>query len=79
MNILRQHMIDKYINEGCRVDSPLRLHGFILCTRRSGGTAHDGVWCYQSIGYTDYEAIARSWLWSSATRSSPLGYCRLLQ
>ena len=25
--------------EGCRVDSWLRLHRFILCTRRSGGTA----------------------------------------
>ena len=28
--------------EGCRVYCAMRLHGSILCTRRSGGTAHDG-------------------------------------
>ena len=28
--------------EGCRVNSRLRLHRFILCTWRSGGTAHEG-------------------------------------
>ena len=27
---------------GCRVDSRPRLHLFILCKRRSGGTAHEG-------------------------------------
>ena len=28
--------------EGLRVDSRLKLHRFILCTRSSGGTAHEG-------------------------------------
>ena len=28
--------------EGCMVDSHQRLHIFILCTRRSRGTAHEG-------------------------------------
>ena len=28
--------------EGCRVDSLLKLHRFILCMKRSGGTAHAG-------------------------------------
>ena len=27
---------------GCRVDSRLRLRRFILCTRHSGSTAHEG-------------------------------------
>ena len=27
--------------QGCRVDSRLRLHRFILCTRRSESTAHE--------------------------------------
>ena len=36
--------------------------------------------CDQSIGFTASDAIIRSWLWSTATRSSPLGYCgKLLQ
>ena len=36
--------------------------------------------CDQSIGSTVSDAIVRSWLWSTATRSSPLGYfSRLLQ
>ena len=50
------------------------LHRFILCTRRSVGTAHVGGGCDQSIGSTVSDAIVRSWLWSTATRSSPLGY-----
>ena len=53
---------------------PLRLHRFILCTRRSGGTAHEGGGCDQSIGSTVSDAIVRCWLWSTVTRSSPLGY-----
>ena len=58
----------------------LRLHRFILCTRRSGDTAHEGVGCDQSIGSTVSDAIIRSWLWSTATRTSPFGYfSRLLQ
>ena len=50
------------------------LHRFILCTRRSGDTAHEGGGCDQSIGSTVSVAIVRSWLWWTATRSSPLGY-----
>ena len=52
---------------------PLRLHWFILWTRRSVGTAHEGVGCDQSIGSTVSDAIVRSWLWLTATRSSPVG------
>ena len=50
----------------------LRLHRFILYPRRSGGTAHEGGRCDQSIGSLVSDAIVRSWLWSTATRSSPL-------
>ena len=52
----------------------LRLHQFILCTRCSGGTAHEGGGYYQSIGTTVSAAIVCSCLWSTATRSYPLGY-----
>ena len=53
---------------------------FILCTKCSEGTAHEGGGCDQSIGSTVCDAIVRSWLWPTATRSSPLGYfSRLLQ
>ena len=51
-------------------------------TWSSGGTAREGGGCNQSIGSTISDAIVRSWLWSTATRSSPLGYfsnyCKLL-
>ena len=63
-----------------RVRFPLMLHWFILCTRGSGGTAHEGGGCDQSIGSTVSDAIIHSLLWSTATRSSPLGcfsnYCK---
>ena len=52
----------------------------ILCTRSPGGTAHEGGGFYQSIGSTVSDAIVRSWLWLTATRSSPLAasvhYCK---
>ena len=51
-----------------------RLHRFILCTKRSGGTAHGGGGCDQSIGSTVSDDIVRSSLWSTTTKSSPLGY-----
>ena len=35
------------------------LHRFILCTRSSGGTAHEGGGCDQSIGSTVSDAIVR--------------------
>ena len=57
-----------------------RLHRFIPCTRRSGGTTHKSGAYDQSIGSTVSDAIVHSWLWLTATRSSPLGYIsRLLQ
>ena len=37
------------------------------------GTAHEGGDCVQSIGSTVSDAIVRSWLWLTATRSSALG------
>ena len=45
-----------------------RLHWFILCMRRSEGTAHECGGCDQSIGSTVSDAIIRSWLWSTAIR-----------
>ena len=67
----------------CRVDSWLRLHRLILCTRRSEGAAHEGVpgeECDELLRFTVSDAIVRSWLCSTAARSSPLGYfSRLLQ
>ena len=64
--------------EGWRVESRQRMHRFILCTRRSAGTAHEGGVCCQSIGSTVSDAIVNSWLWSTATRSSPSAYFRRL-
>ena len=37
-------------------------------------TAHKGEGCDQSIESTVSDAIVRSWLWSTATSSSPLGH-----
>ena len=63
-----------------RIPAVAELHRFIIFTRRSGGSAHKGGMCDQSIGSTVSEAIVRNWLWSTATRSSLLGYfSRLLQ
>ena len=58
----------------CKLDSRLSWDCTELCTRRSGGSAHEGGWCDQTIGSTVSDAIVRCWLWSTATRSSPLGY-----
>ena len=41
--------------------------------RRSGGTAHEGGGCDQLIGLNVSDAIVRSWLWLTATRSSLVG------
>ena len=58
----------------------LRMHRFILCKRRSGGTAHEGGGFDQSIGYTVSDAIVRSWLGSTATRvlhwATSVDYCK---
>ena len=65
---------------GCTFESHWGLHWFILCKWRAGSTAHEGGGCDQSIGSTISDAIVRSWLWLTATRSSPLGcFCTLLQ
>ena len=53
--------------KGCRVDSRQRLYRFILYTRRSGDTAHEGGWYDQSIRSNVSDAIFRSWLWLTAT------------
>ena len=42
------------------------------------GTVHEGKGCDQSIGFIVFDAIVRSWLWSAATRSSPLGNFSIL-
>ena len=42
-------------------------------TWSSGGTAHEGGGCDQSNGSTVSDAIVSSWLWSTATKSYPLG------
>ena len=66
--------------EGCREKSQLRLHSLIQCTTNSGGTAHEARGCDQSIEFTVSDGIVHSLLWSTATRSSLLGYfSRLLQ
>ena len=57
-------------NPGCRGAAPI----YTIGTRRLGGTSHEGGGCDQSIASTVSNAIVRSWLWSTATRSSPLGY-----
>ena len=61
-------------DEGSRVDSRQRLHRFILCTRRSGALPMRVGCAGQSIESTVSDAIVRIWLWSTATRSCPLGY-----
>ena len=43
-----------------RIPAVAELHRFILCTRCSGGTAHEGGGCDQSIGSTICDAIVRS-------------------
>ena len=42
-------------------------------TQEGLGTTHEGGGYDQSIGPTFSDAIARSWLWSTVTRSSPFG------
>ena len=69
---------------GCTFESSW-VHWSMLCTRRSGGTAkdpctaHEGGGCDQSIGSTVSDAIVRSRLWLTASRSSPLGCFSILQ
>ena len=60
----------------------LRLHRFNICTKRSGDTAKEGSGCDQLIESTVSDATVRSWLWSTATRSThwaaSVDYCKLL-
>ena len=58
--------------------SPARIEVCNTCS--SGGTALCRVGgCDQSIGSTVSDAIVHSWLWLTATRSSPLCYFSKLQ
>ena len=59
-----------WCNKSCDLQAALTPYN----TWSSGGTAHDGGGCDQSIGSTFSDVIVRSWLWSTATRSSLLGY-----
>ena len=43
-----------------RIPAVAEVHRFILSTMRSGGTAHEGGGCVQSIGSTVSDAIVRS-------------------
>ena len=69
--------------EGCKIESRLWLSCTDFCYARGAQRVlpmHEGGECDQSIGYTVTVAIVRSWLWSTVTRSSPVGYfSRLLQ
>ena len=47
-------------------------------TWNSWGAAHKGGGYDKSIESTVSDAIVRSWLWSTATTSSPLGYFSIL-
>ena len=52
----------------------------IYTMHEAGGTAHEGGGCDQLIWSTVSDTIIRSWLWLTATGSSPLGYFgKLLQ
>ena len=63
------------LNPGCGWDAPIFTMHEVL-----GGYCPWGWGCDQSIGSTVSDAIVRSWLWSTATRGSTLGYfSRLLQ
>ena len=67
--------------QGCKLESRL----WLSCTdlyyaRGAQGDCPWGLMCDQSSGSTFSDAIVRSWLWRTATRSSPLGcFSRLLQ
>ena len=58
-----------WCNKSCNLSAALTSCN----TLSSGGTAQECGMCDQSIGST-VDAIVRIWLWSTATRSSPLGY-----
>ena len=49
-----------------RIPAVAELQRFILCTRRSGGTAHEDGGFDQSIRPTVSDAIVCSWLRSTA-------------
>ena len=62
-----------------RIPAVAELHRYILCTRRSRGTANEEGGGSSHLNLVS-DAIDRSWLWSTETRSSPLGYfSRLLR
>ena len=61
--------------ECCKIESRLWLSCTDLCYAQAlRGYCPWGRGCDQSIGSTVSDAIVRSWSWSTATMSSPLGY-----
>ena len=56
-----------------RFPAVAELHQFMLRTRCSGGSAHEGEGTTSQLDLLS-DAIVRSWLWSTATRSFQLGY-----
>ena len=57
-----------------------RLHRFILCTRRSVGTAHEGGGAISQLDLPSLTPSSVADMWSTATRSSSFGYfSKLLQ
>ena len=72
---------------GLRVRSSLVAASLVICSPHCTvqyvelrGTAYEGGRGDQLIGSTVSNAIVRIWLWSTETRSSPLGYfSRLLK
>ena len=69
-----------------RIRAPVTAASLAICRQRLHRAIHgahgilpmQGRGCDQSIGFTVSDAISISWLWSTATRSSPLGYCSIL-
>ena len=71
--------------EGCRIGKVVAPHAAVArsiplrCTDLFYARSAQGVLpmrvggCDQSIGSTVSDAIVRSWLWLTATRSSPVG------
>ena len=71
--------MDACSSSGCCSKSCDLLAAFTPCnTWSSVAPALEGGGCDQSIGSTVSDAILRSWLCLTATRSSPLGYFSIL-
>ena len=72
-------ILDQYSVSKIHFYHAILIHCFIVSLCRTPHP-HEGGGCDQSIGSTVSDAIVRSWLWLTATRSSPLGcFSTLLQ